>query len=124
MGLPVLARVYLSPQKNFRIPTTPGRDVVFFGGRAEIRDSRDMWTILQRKDATVEVPASSMDLLPGWLNQLDELHRPMATLVMPDGYALGYEDKFFLAQQPEFRNEQGRTTEEEEAYQAELAAAS
>lgn len=125
MPRPTLAEVYISPTKNFRVPTGPNRDVVFFGGKAIIVDPRDMPIILQRADATVEIPATQVDWLPGWLNQLDELHPPKAKLRLPDGYGLNFNgQEWFVSEHPVFRNEQGRTAEEEESYQTELRTAS
>ena len=97
MPPPVLADVYI-PGKTAAIRTTPGRTVKMVGGRAEIREPRDMPHMLRREDATVEVARSHVDWLPDWLRACgDDIRNcPKAKLILPDGFSLGPAPEYIL----------------------------
>jgi hypothetical protein len=106
---PVLATAYLMPARSRRVPTTTGREVVFYGGQAKLIDERDLPYVLRREDVTVDVPANRMDWLPGWLNACPEQYPPRARLTFPPGYTLAHDPTqgFYLAERPPFRDEEG-----------------
>lgn len=79
-----LAEAYLDRPRNLNIPTTPGRQLWFNGGKAVIFDVRDITPVLRRDDLTLYPSERYRDWWEDWLNACGE-HQPARAKIEVDG---------------------------------------
>lgn len=79
-----LAEIYLDAPRNLNIPTTPGRQLWFNGGKAVVFDARDMPAVLRRDDLTIYPSERYADWWEQWLLSCGE-HQPARAKIEVDG---------------------------------------
>lgn len=79
-----VATVYLRGRGalNQVVPTTPGRQVKFFGGVAKVTDVRDMPRMLRMAGAQVEIEPDYASLLPEWQAACPPQNPPVADVLV------------------------------------------
>lgn len=95
-----LAEAYLDRPRNLNIPTTPGRQLWFNGGKATIFDARDITPVLRRDDLTLYPSERYRDWWEDWLNACGE-HQPARAKIEVDGVVHEPPYAMLLAQAPD-----------------------
>jgi hypothetical protein len=62
----VIGDAYVTGGRNIAVPSTPGRQVRFLAGHAQIKDGRDMVAMMRLKMVKIVLTPFAMDWFPTW----------------------------------------------------------
>ncbi len=98
-----LADIYLHSGRNIARVTGPGRMLAFYGGRAIVRDLRDVLWALQQPDVVVQPTSRYWEFMPEWIRAVRdpaqggrEANAIVAGIVLPEGWHVGLPPDYAL----------------------------
>jgi hypothetical protein len=69
----VIADAYVTGGRNIAVPSTPGRQVRFLAGHAQIKDGRDMVAMMRLAMVKLVLTPYALDWFPEWAKQARDI---------------------------------------------------